>query len=181
MNTSLRLSWVLAPLVLSLACAGSKSPPPSADGAPELATVEAAPEVADGTCAASYVVKAAISGTDLSESINGNTFTDANPFVCQLATSTSTVSFGFEVTVTSDDCTYDLSYVIEGPTTSCSNPTGTPFSGSQTLNCALAELDFLSLATPQTGDRGCTGKTTLCEDPKIALNKDNCGQDQEDG
>lgn len=166
----------LVPLLLVFACAGSKPPPSSTGGEaveppPSTAEVAAATQVTDTTCASSYTVKAAISGSDLQEKINGNVFTDSSPFTCELASASATADFVFVTTVTDDSCTYDMSYLNDA--------TQNSFSGTQTLSCSSLELDFSSTATPQASNPGCRGKTTLTDDPKIKLNDHNCGGDVE--
>jgi hypothetical protein len=159
----------LVPVLLVLACAGTK-PAPSTGGEgnpPAPTTAEPEAQVADTTCTSSYTVKALISGRELQEMIDGTIITDSSPFTCKLATSSARADFKFVTTVENDSCTYDMSYVNDA--------TGNAFSGTQTMSCSNLELDFSATATPRSSIPACDGKPTLSDDPKIKLNDHNCG------
>ncbi|MCH9683847.1 MAG: hypothetical protein K0V04_20615, partial [Deltaproteobacteria bacterium] len=117
-------------------------------------------------CSPTYSALAAVDDGVLSISINGETFTDADPFVCTLASNEQVVVFDFndESVDPGDACSYALVYESGGTTFD-----------TQRLSCLLPELEFSIVATPDATDPDCDGKPRLHEDPKIVLKTQTCG------
>lgn len=166
-------SWPLSALLLTLACnkpPAETTPPGGSETAPTGTELET--EVAlTNACSDNYSVKGAVSAGELSESINGQDFTDGAPFECELTTSAQQVQFDFNDSSTdsSTSCKYALTYT--------NNDGGAAFSGSQTLDCSNAALGFTVTATPDSGSSSCRGLPVLVEDPEIQLKTKNCGND----
>lgn len=171
MHDLVRLLSASALTLSMFGCAGPKPTPAEATGhAPAADPDPADAAITIDICSSDYTVEAVIVSSPkpaLEEMIDGTVITDRAPFSCQLRNGDASVAFAFEQSVTGDSCPYSLSYV--------NDVSGEEFSGTQTLNCANAEIDFTATATPDSKSPACAGKTTLVDDPKIVLNTDNCG------
>lgn len=118
-------------------------------------------------CTSSYSVVGAVASAVLSESIDGVVFTDSSPFQCRLKNSNQSVQFSFNDSATdaSSGCDYALTYKSGGE----------EFSGTQTLNCTNASLEFTVTGTPNATNKKCDGLGPISEDPLIQLKTNQCG------
>ncbi len=162
-------SCLAAAFVLVLAC-GKGATPDTTPGSTPPGDAVLTPETAN--CANAYDVVGAVRSGVLTESINGQSFTDTAPFECVLLAATQQVVFSFNDSSTdpTSGCKYTLTYTVDG----------SPMSSPQTLNCPNPALAFTTTATPDSGDPKCDGKPTIVLDPKIVLKTNNCGGDEDE-
>ncbi|MFV8750001.1 hypothetical protein ACNOYE_05595 [Nannocystaceae bacterium ST9] len=113
------------------------------------------------TCDNSYDVVGTVHDRVESESIDGDVFTDLDPFECELASANQTVDFNFNGASTDSvtGCTYTL--------VRRDKATGAPLGATETLDCVDNEITFEVIATPLSSDPDCSGLSVIEVDPKV--------------
>jgi len=112
-------------------------------------------------CEDRYDVVGTVHDGEESESIDGDVFTDTDPFECELASDTQTVDFIFNGFSTDSvtGCTYTL--------VRRDKATGATLGTTETLDCIDDELIFEVVATPVSSDPDCVGLSVIEVDPKV--------------